>query len=72
MIACDKDGTVVIVSSTIMVMRNSHQSGKKEEQYKKYCKSTAAVLRTSFRHEHRLAFADQIVKMTFVFPEWAF
>lgn len=32
MIVCNTDGAVVIVGSILVVMRNSHQRGKKEEQ----------------------------------------
>jgi hypothetical protein len=67
MVACNTDGTVVIVGSILMVVRNSHQRGKKEEQYKKTCKSPVTAYGASFEHKHRLAFAGQLVKRSFAF-----
>ncbi len=43
MIACNTDGTFVIVSSIFMVMRNGHHRGKKEEQYEKNSKVFVAA-----------------------------
>ena len=67
MVACNTDGTVVIVGSILIVVRNSHQRGKKEEQYKKNCKSPVTAYGASFEHKHRLAFAGQLVKRSFAF-----
>jgi len=71
MIACNADGAVVIVGRVFMVMRNCHEGGKKEEQYKEKCKTFVVAHGYSFKHEHKLAYADQIVNKSFAFSEWA-
>lgn len=67
MIACNTDGTVVIVSSIFTVMRNGHHRGKKEVQYEKKSKAFVAAHGSSLKHRHRLPFADLIVNMLFKF-----
>ena len=67
MIDRNTDGTVVIGNGIIMMMRNSRQRGKKEEQYKKNCKASVTTHGSSFKHEHRLTFTGQIVNMSFEF-----
>ncbi len=67
MIDRNTDGAVVIGKSIIMMMRNSHQRGKKEEQYKKNCKASVTAQGSSFKHKYRLTFTGQIVNMSFEF-----
>jgi hypothetical protein len=68
MIASNTEGTVVIVSSSFMVMRNDHQCGKKKESYKKNCKafvpshSIPLILL-----KNTLNFAEDFVKKLFAF-----
>jgi hypothetical protein len=54
MIACNTDGTIVIVSCVHMVMRNSHEGGKKEQNYKKSCKAAFSGHGATLTHDGRL------------------
>lgn len=66
MIAGNADGAVMIIGSIFMVVRNSHERGKKEEQYEQDCKAFVVAYVSSFKHDHRLTFAGKIVNKSFV------
>jgi hypothetical protein len=51
MIVCNTNGAVVIVDRVFMVMRNCHEGGKQEQDYKKSCKAEVSGHDASSTHE---------------------